>query len=403
MLALLLAIAGLAGEPAPQLKPLRSKAMQEGLVWLARHQNPDGSWGGGSLAKLCKGARACCSGLELGGHADSGLTGLALLAFLRSGCDPLSKRELVDPIGNRRFVAGDVVTRGLRWLQKIQKPDGGYMHDEFSPIIYNEAAAEIAMAEASVLEKSNEDWRTCARRGVEFLQAAQRKSPDEKGLWGWRYFSRVEVEKDKQAKPEVLHDADISATGWAVAGLAAAARAGLEVRKDSLDGALEFMNSVAVTTGLVGYDKSQSAGLKVQGPDDRFDYHCATLSAIGILIRLRTTKDTTDAFLDAAAQKILEDQPRVEGSGLSIDYYYWYHASEALKALEGTEYAKGKKRKPAEPWNKSAGDRLFALQDHTKDSCSFGGWVTRDRWAYLGGPVYCTAMAVLTLKLTDGK
>src|SRR5258706_8076473 len=202
--------------------------------------------------KHCKGGRACYQGLTLEGHADSGLTGLALLAFLRNGYDPLSKKELLDPIGNAKYVVGDVLTRGLHWLQKIQKPDGGFVHDEYAAIIYNEAAAEMAMAEAAVLEKNNEDWRTCARKGVEYLQAAQRKSPDNSGLWGWHYFSRAEAEKDKQAKPDELHHVDVSATGWAVAALTAAARAGLEVRKEALDRPLALMHSACLTTPLAG-------------------------------------------------------------------------------------------------------------------------------------------------------
>jgi hypothetical protein len=127
------------------------------------------------------------------------------------------------------------------------------------------------------------------------------------------------------------------------------------------------------------------------------------MSALGVLIRLNTTKDLANSFLDTAAKKILEDQPRVAGPNLAIDYYYWYHGSEALNRLEGTEFAKGKKRKLVEPWNKSVSEMLFSLQDHQKGACSLGGWVTRDRWAYAGGPVYCSAMAVLTLDLASGK
>lgn len=402
MLALLLSALPALPAPPAQAKPNRAKALQEGLVWLARHQNADGSWGGNTLMQHCKGERPCYRGLELVGHYDDGLTGLATIAFLRNGFDPLSKKELVDPLDNKRYVAGEVITRGLRWLKKFQRADGAFAHEDVG-FVYNQALGEIAMAEASLLEKGNEDWRACARQGLEYLEQAQRKKLDNSGLWGWRYASRLDLEQDKQVKPEVLHDADVSATGWAVAALTAAARAGLDVRRQALDGALEFMNSVCVTNGLVGYDVAESAGLKVEGRDDEFEYHVGTMSALGVLIRLNTTKDLSNSFLDTAAKKILEDQPRVGGPNLAIDYYYWYHGSEALNRLEGTEFAKGKKRKLVEPWNKSVSEMLFSLQDHQKGACSSGGWVTRDRWAYAGGPVYCTAMALLTLELASAR
>jgi hypothetical protein len=402
-----LALIVLGGSPAlaapQQAKPNRAKAIQEGLVWLARHQNDNGSWGGNTLMQHCKGDRPCYQGLELIGYADTGLAGLALLAFLRNGCDPLSKQVLTDPVSNTKYVAGDVITRGLSWLVKVQQKDGGFMQEDGPAFLYNQALAEMAMAEASLRDKANEDWRAAARKGLDWLENAQRKSPDDKGLWGWRYFSRVEIEKDKKTKPEVLHDSDVSATGWAVAALSAASRAGLEVHKESLAGALEFMNSVCVTNGRVGYQTAEQAGLKLQGRDEEYEYHFGTLCALGILIRLDTTKDSTNSFLDAAAKHIVEDQPRAADSNLAIDYYYWYHGTEALNRLEGTEYAKGKKRKLVEPWNKSVTERLCALQDHAKGACSSGGWVTRDRWSYAGGPVYTTAMALLTLDLTDRK
>jgi hypothetical protein len=402
-LALILLGGSPALDPAQQAKPNRAKAIQDGLVWLARHQNDNGSWGGNTLMQHCKGGRPCYQGLDLSSRADTGITGLALLAFLRNGCDPLSKKVLVDPISNEKFVIGELITRGLCWLEKAQKPDGGFEHQDNPTFLYNHALVEMALSEASLLDKTNADWPAAARKGVAWLETAQRKSPGDKGRWGWRYVSRLEIEKDKKAKPEELHDSDVSATGWAIAALSAAARAGLEVHKEAFGGALDFMNSVCVTNGLVGYQKAEHAGLKVEGRDEEYQYHFGTLCALGILIRLNTTKDTTNAFLDSAAKHIVEDQPQVTDSNLAIDYYYWYHGTEALNRLEGSEYAKGKKRKLVEPWNKAVTERLCALQDHTKGACSYGGWVTRDRWSYAGGPVYCTALALLTLDRSDGK
>jgi len=49
-------------------------------------------------------------------------------------------------------------------------------------------------------------------------------------------------------------------------------------------------------------------------------------------------------------------------------------------------------------------EALTVLQDRTKDACSQGGWVYADRWnLYAGGPVYSTAMGVLTLEAIEKK
>jgi hypothetical protein len=44
---------------------------------------------------------------------------------------------------------------------------------------------------------------------------------------------------------------------------------------------------------------------------------------------------------------------------------------------------------------------LLALQDHetARDICSRGGWLTPDRWCHAGGPIYSTALNVLTLEV----
>lgn len=200
-----------------------------------------------------------------------------------------------------------------------------------------------------------------------------------------------------------LHDSDVSATGWAVAVLDAASRAKLGIDDESLLGALDFLNATTSTTGLVGYTSVENAGAKVTGPFDDYQYHVATMSSIGVLIRSSASKDMKNEFYELASQEILKDLPQPRAD-LSVDYYYWYHGTKALNRLEGTEGNKKGKRKVAEPWNKAVLEALTVLQDTSKDGCSHGGWVYPDRWSlYAGGPVYSTTMAVLTLQAAKKK
>lgn len=395
---------------APKIKPNPAKSIEGGLAWLARHQNPDGSWGGNSLMQRCQGEKPCYDKrADLTSHFDEGLTGLAILCFVRGGTLAAGAPKIVDPVGGKPVDAAAVVASGLGWLKKIQRKSGTFCRQR--PFLYNDAAATLAMVEAFVVTR-DDDWKECAAKGFDFLQKAQRPNPTSDGLWGWRYASRQEIEKFKPAKPteeqeeawkKELHDSDISATGWAVAVLAAAGDAELDVKEEALKGALDYLNFATKTNGLVGYDTSENAGAKVTGAFDEYQYHVATMSSIGVLIRLAASRDTTNAFYDLAVKEISKDLPQASDV-LSIDYYYWYHGTAAMNRLEGTEAPKKAKRKVADPWNKAVLEALTALQDRTKNACSQGGWVVPDRWnLYAGGPVYSTAMGVLALEALKRK
>jgi hypothetical protein len=391
---------------AQKPKPDAAKSIAAGLAWLARHQNPDGSWGGNSLMQRCTGEKPCYDKRgDMTGHFDEGLTGLAVLGFLRSGTLAGNAPKIVDPVTGKPVDAAAVVASGLGWLKKIQKKSGSFCRQR--SFVYNDSAATLAMIEGYAVTR-DDAWKDSAAKGVDFIEKAQRPSPTGDGLWGWRYASRQEIEKMKPAKPsdeqeeawkKELHESDVSATGWAVAVLAAASDARLDVKEDALKGALDYLNFTTKTNGLVGYDTSENAGAKVTGPFDEYQYHVATMCSIGVLIRLAASRDTTNAFYDLAVKEISKDLPQFSGDPLSIDYYYWYHGTSAMNRLEGTEGPKKAKRKVAEAWNKAVLDALTAAQDRTKDACSQGGWVIPDRWSlYAAGPVYSTAMGVLTLE-----
>src|SRR6185369_14311659 len=68
-------------------------AVLAALKWLARHQNPDGSWSAESFDARCSGAKCVGKGEK---DYDVGVTGLSLLAFLGAGYTQLSKDEYPD-------------------------------------------------------------------------------------------------------------------------------------------------------------------------------------------------------------------------------------------------------------------------------------------------------------------
>jgi len=381
------------------------KAVRSGLIWLCRHQNKDGSWSPKSMKDRCDSKSPCFDPkLATNDHYDVGLTSLAVLCFLGAGFDHTSKLDLVDSVRGERHRIGEVVKKGLEWLRARQNPDGSFSPDH--PFLYNEALATMALSEAFGLSGSRV-WREPARRGVELLQRAQRPNPSGKGLWGWRYASRTDVEDASRVTGDVdygkaLYDSDTSVTTWCVMALKSAQLCGLEVDKESFAGAVEYCKYATAADGLVGYLDAKSAGGVVSGPfDAAFVYHPTTMSALGMCIRIFATHDPNDPFLDLAAKRIVQDRPAISKDRSSIDYYYWYYGSLALNQLDGPDSPRKNSGKYWKPWNEAMVESVLALQDQGEHGCTSGGWTASDRWgsASGAGPLYDTAMNVLTLEV----
>jgi len=377
------------------------RAVLEGLRWLIRHQNPDGSWSATNLKDRCTPEQQCFDPKE-DYHAlyDEGVTSLALLCFLGMGYSHESKQTIVDTVQGKRHKVGEVIKNGLLWLSKRQESDGHFTRDK--AFMYNEALATMAMSEAYGLTQSRV-WKEPAQKGVDFVQRAQRPNPSGNGLWGWRYQSRMEVEDfrktgtDSAAAKEVF-DADVSVTTWCIMALKSAQLSNLTVKPESMQGALEFVKWCTADNGLVGYIDPKGAGATVTGKNDHFKYHPSVMSALGMCSRIFVAHDPDDPFLDLASKQLIADQPTVSKDKLSIDYYYWYYGSMALNQFDGPDSPK-KSNKYWGPWNKAMVESVLATQNVEERSCRRGGWVTLDRWAYTGGPIYTTAINVLTLQV----
>jgi hypothetical protein len=306
-----------------------------------------------------------------------------VLAFLGHGLDGRSKVIIVDEAMGQAHNAGDVVGRGIKWLLAAQGPDGAFTN--YPGSLYNEALGALALSEAYAFSH-NPQLKAAAENVVRYLVAAQKTNPMSTGRWGWRYT------------PGGDSMADTSVTGWVVMALKSAQLSGLSVPRETLDGALDYTHWVTGKDGLVGYLDPAGAGEKVTGHGDQFDYHTGTMTALGMLIRTFTQHDITDPFLQSAAQHLVSDLPAVSEDHLSVDYYYWYYGSLALNQVDGPDAPK-KTNKYWGPWNKAMVDAVLGLQDHKERACTNGGWMVPDRWAYDGGPIYTTALNVLTLEV----
>jgi len=386
------------------------EAVLEGLRWLIRHQNADGSWGVDTLTSHCSPPDKPCipTGHELSPNYNVGLTGLALLTFLGQGISVGSKIEIVDTAMGKRHQAGEVVKRGVKWLVDQQNKELGYFSNpDFSYAMYNEALATMALCEAYGISR-NRELKRPAQKAVDWLCAAQKLHTDGT-RWGWRYFSKKHLDDAKEkgtleetAYNELVAEVDISVTTWVVMALKSAVLVGLDVPTDVLPGAVAYGEYVTGKEGLVGYRNPYMAGEKVNGPGDEFAYHTATMSALGMLVRTFVRHDLDDPFLELAAKQIVKDLPTVSKDKLSVDYYYWYYATLALNQFDGPDSPRKGSGRYWEPWNKDLVTAILGLQDSSKgrDACARGGWLDNDRWGgHTGYALYSTSINVLTLEV----
>ncbi|MBI3857091.1 MAG: hypothetical protein HY293_15500 [Planctomycetes bacterium] len=116
--------------PPPADEPRTVGTYAKPKLWLALHQNHDGSWGDGPA--------------NLGGRTigRTGITALALLSFVGDGYTQLSRDEFEGLEGN----VGRVVRKALEWMIKDQRPDGSF--GSVQDAAFDQALAALALSEA---------------------------------------------------------------------------------------------------------------------------------------------------------------------------------------------------------------------------------------------------------------
>jgi len=343
-------------------------AVTAALKWLARHQSPDGSWGATRFTDQCVGDK--CTGAG-DAENDTGVTGLALLAFLGAGYTHLSKDEYPDPlIPGRKLRFGDAVKNGLKWLMSKQDAEG-CIGGRGSKFMYNHTIAALALSEAYGMS-ATQLFKGPAQQAVDFIIAAQ--NPER----AWRYTKQP-------------GDNDTSVTGWAVMALKSAELSELSVpSRESYEKAKKWFDEVTETAYYrVGYN-ARNSGAVHNAVNQGFNHH-ESMTAVGVLCRIFMSKDKKEPAL-AGVSLLVKDLPSWKPD--SIDYYYWYYASLALFQYDGPNGPNWKR------WNEAMKDALVPNQKTAKDGCANGSWTSdNERWGNEGGRVYAVAINALTLEV----
>jgi len=335
-----------------EIRPARGgAAVNLALKWLASHQDPDGRWDCDDFMKHDpKGDK--CTGPG-GANYDIGVTGLAVLAFLRTG-----------------HTDGAPVQMGLEFLRKSQEENGCFGTRVNHSFMYGHAIATLAFSEAYGLTRDAK-YKKPAQDGLKFLAMA--RNP----YLAWRYDPRG-------------GENDTSVTGWCVMALAAGKAAGLDVDSDAFDGAGVWIDKMTEPNfGQTGYLSPGGTPARPEGKQDKFPPEKShSMTAVAISARMAMGEDPRTSDMVRKGAKLCLELPPVWAADGSIDMYYWFHGTEAMARIGGDAWTK---------WRGALEEALLKNQNPAGSGARAGSWDPAGPWGDDGGRVYSTALMALSL------
>ncbi len=231
-------VAGYAGQPVPdapsssvpsarhdsaanspgenEITPELEKAWRSGLAALAREQRDDGSFGDGAFG------------------SNVAITSLACLAFMGDGHVP------------GRGIYGENVAKGLEFILSNSQENGLVATPSANVPMYGHGFATVFLGEIYGMTRGGPDAALSQRVHTALVKAVRLLETTQNPEGGWRYNP-------------VPFEADVSVTICAVMGLRAARNAGLEVSKDVIDKAVDYVRVCQNDDGGFRYMKQVGA------------------------------------------------------------------------------------------------------------------------------------------------
>jgi Squalene-hopene cyclase C-terminal domain len=326
-------------------------SVEAALQWLSRAQSEDGGW---EAARFGAGTETRALGEyrhNTGKLADTGITGLALLAFLSAGHTHLD---------------GDykrVVERGLSYLIQAQLPSGDLSGSKqagkdisvVNARMYCHSIAMLALAEAHAM--------THDQVLREYLINAARYSIGAQHVrGGWRYV------------PGTDDPGDLSLFGWKAMALKSVSRSGLEIPGEVQTRMRSFLDECSF---------GKKGGLARYRPKDGLPSE--TMTAESFACRLLLDYPMSFEARQEATQMIMSHLPGTKPDNV----YFWYYASLALFQVQDQNWRQ---------WNAALKGRLLQTQEPAYSS-EAGSWTPDGIWGGYGGRVYSTAMSCLCLEV----
>jgi hypothetical protein len=323
------------------------QAVKSALAWLAANQSKNGGW---DASKFGAGQERAVLGHNrqgAGAEADTGVTGLAILAFLGSGNSHLH--------GTYR----NEVAQALEYLRQRQRVDGSLFGEaELYARMYCHSMATLAVCEAYAMTRDRRLDPMC-RAAVSYSLAMQHPSDG-----GWRY-RRGDT-------------GDTSQLGWVLMALKSAKLAGIEVPDVTWTRAERFLRRVkrGEHGGLAAY--------RPDGPPSR------TMTAEAWFCHQLLQADRGGSINPLAIREAVNSLKQELPSPSNRNLYYWYYATLAMhqnvsNSPEDTE--------SWDAWNHALTTALIATQE------SDGSWDANTVWGGYGGEIYTTSLSALCLEV----
>jgi hypothetical protein len=318
-------------------------AVNSAIDWLVKHQDTDGRWdasnhGAGRETRTLGQDRK-----NAGTQADTGITGLALLAFLGAG-----HTHQTGPYAK-------TIERGLDYLIGSQAGDGNLAGAaEIYAFMYCHGMATLALGEAYAMTGDARLSRPL-HRAIAYTVAAQNPASG-----GWRY-----------KPPYPRERGDTSQLGWQLMSLKSAELSGIAIPEHTRQGIVRYLNSVSSGT---------RGGLASYRPEER---PTQPMTAEALVCREFFHLSLTGAG-DEAREYLLTALP---GQG-PPNFYYWYYGTLAMFQMQGPAWAK---------WNEAISTALTHSQ--RADGEATGSWDPDSLWGGYGGRVFSTSLGALCLEV----
>lgn len=357
-----------ADQPARGLvTPAVREAVDRGLAFLAKRQEPSGAWRSDSGKKINDGYKPFDGGVNV---PHVGVTSLAILAFLAGGHVP------------GRGPYGDVVDRAVAWLLDQAHDETGMLAGHGTRM-YSHAFATLALAEVYGMSPGSHGQRVreVLERAVDFTVGCQNETG------GWRYVA-------------FTTDSDMSVTVCQVVALRAARNVGFKVPQATIDRALHYVirsaNMSAEARGSFYYQPQE-----IRWNRDSFALAAAGLTTLfqaGLYDNASIARYARVHKLDQAPLPRIEDTVRYlreQFAEVPNDhYFFWYGSYYATQAFY---LVGGSSPREWSAWYTSVRDRILATQRRVTDPESGRGlshWVSNIDTSH----AYATASALLILQ-----
>jgi hypothetical protein len=321
------------------------EAVDRGLAYLARNQQPDGRW-----TFIGPEYDSAGTGRRPQSYHDMGNTGLALLALLARDNTP----DKPGPYRNH-------VNKALNFLIDAQEQNGDLRGppqlkgaDSTRADMYDHAIATLALAEAAIMTGGDKRYTDAALRGARFIVAAQ---DPESG--GWRYIPG--------------QFGDTSVFGWQIMALHACEKLGFEIPQRTRDLADDW-----IRLATVGPRRMLAVYQPRRAPTP-------AMTAEMLYSRMLLGQRLEEADIREATDFLTQTRPDVRQPNV----YYWYYGSLCMLQVQNDLWKR---------WNAQTRDALIAMQSKTGGGTD-GSWSADPKYGDRGGRIYMTSLALLTLEV----